>query len=47
MAPKEALLERLQYLWASASSSCGGDLPRIIEEIREIEKKLAALEETA
>jgi hypothetical protein len=46
METKEGLLERLAYMWAAASSSCGGDLPRILEEIREIEKKLAAFEET-
>ena len=44
---KEALMERLQYLWAAASNSCGSALPHVLAEIKDIEKKLSELEETA
>jgi uncharacterized protein YoaH (UPF0181 family) len=43
---KEQLTERLQKLWVQATSSCGKATPQVLDEIREIEKRLDALDDT-
>ena len=41
---KEQLMERLQALWVRATSSCGKATNEVVSEIREIEKRLAAID---
>ncbi len=41
---KEQVLERLQFLWAQASNSCGKVLPPVLAEMKELEKQLEELE---
>jgi len=44
MTEKE-LTERIQKLWVQATASCGSATPQLVEEIRELERMLEALQE--
>jgi len=41
----QQLTERLQKLWVQATASCGSATPQLVEEIRELERKLKEEEE--
>jgi hypothetical protein len=41
----QQLTERLQKLWVQATASCGSATPKLVEEIRELERMLKELEE--
>ena len=44
MKTKEQILERLQFLWAQASNSCGKAVPAVLEEMKDLEKQLEELD---
>ena len=40
---EKEITERLNKLWIQATASCGTATPQIVEEIKELERKLEAL----
>ena len=40
---EKEITERLNKLWIQATASCGTATPQIVEEIRELERKLEEL----
>jgi hypothetical protein len=42
---EKEIIERLNRLWMQATASCGSATPQIVEEIRELERKLKELQE--
>lgn len=41
----QQLTERLEKLWVQATASCGSATPQLVEEIRELERKVKEMEE--
>jgi len=43
---EQQLTELIQKLWIQATASCGSATPQIVDEIRELERQLEALQQT-
>jgi len=44
---EQQLTEHIHKLWIQATASCGSATPQIVEEIRELERQLAAIQQAA
>jgi hypothetical protein len=43
---EQQLTEHIHKLWIQATASCGSATPQIVEEIRELERQLEAIQQS-